>query len=115
MEVETAASGRPARTGDMVTDAAATEEGLLDRRARWHGPSGGKVGNKGGRRHCLVTWLQWTTKMRYNATINPQGSGHMMNYEQPTYPVRRLGKDEEEKEMPSFSSSSFDAATTTTT
>ena len=37
-----------------------------------------------------------------------------MNYEQFTYPVRRLGKDEEEKEMPSFSSSSFDAATTTT-
>ena len=38
----------------MVTDAAATEEGLLDRRARWHVPSGGKVGNKGGRRHFLV-------------------------------------------------------------
>ena len=36
-----------------------------------------------------------------------------MNYEQSTYPVRRLGKDEEEKEMPSFSSSSFNATTTT--
>ena len=31
-----------------------------------------------------------------------------------TYLVRRSGKDEEEKDMPSFSSSSFDAVTSTT-
>ena len=52
--------------------------------------------------------------MRCNATISPRGRVHITNYEQSTYPVRCLGKDEEEKEMTSFSSSSFDAATTTT-
>ena len=49
-----AASGGPAWTEDIVTDTAATEEGPLDQRAHRHGPSGGKVGNKGGRRHRLV-------------------------------------------------------------
>ena len=50
-EGKTTASRRPARIGDMATDPAATEESLLDRHAHWRGPSGGKVGNKGGRGH----------------------------------------------------------------
>ena len=37
-----------------------------------------------------------------------------MCYEQSTYPVRRSGKDEEEKEVSSFFSSCFDAASTAT-
>ena len=37
-----------------------------------------------------------------------------MCYEKSTYLVRRSGKNDKEKEMPSFSSSSFDAATTVT-
>ena len=49
-----AASGGPARTGDIVTDAAATEEGPLNRRTLRHGPSDGKVSNAGGRCHRLV-------------------------------------------------------------
>ena len=48
------ASEGPARTGDIVTAAAATEEGPLDRRGRRNGPSSGKVGNEGERRHRLV-------------------------------------------------------------
>ena len=72
------------RTGAIVTDTAATDEGPLDRRARRRGPGGGGVGHDGGRRRHLVG--RGAGGQRQGA-VTQQSTRARTNDEQSTCPV----------------------------
>ena len=114
-----AAAKEPEQTGrgyrDSAMDAAATKEAPLGRRAGRCGPGGGGVGHD-GRRRCRMVGRGACRRHRGAVSAATQQSTHggARIYTNNTYPVQRLGKDGEEKDIPTFSYSSFDAVTTTT-
>ena len=96
-------------------DAAATEEGPFDQRSGRCGPGGGGVGHD-GRQRCRM--VKGGADGRHRGPVSAVTQQSIRKgarlYTNNTYPVRCSSKDEEEKDIPSFSSSSFDAVTTTT-
>ena len=94
------AAGQLERTGydtDTATNVVAMEKGLLGRRVRRQGPSGGGVGQDGARRRRLVG-CGASGRRRSAVTQQSTRGGVRLYYWQCAYPVRRLGQDKEEKD-----------------
>ena len=86
-------------------DAAATEEGPFDQRSGRCGPGGGGVGHD-GRQCCRMDehGAGGRHQGAVSATTQKSTRGDAQLYTNNTYPIRGLGKDEENKYMPFFSS-----------